>query len=114
MAWENALTEENSAHTTKHAIGIPETGIYFVYIRLELEFSEKNQQLLVKLQSWTQRYDENKDMIVVKEGRYHSQEKFKTVYVGQLFHLSEGDHLKVFVAKGPDLISKASFGAFQT
>lgn len=115
IKWETTFVEDNEAsYNATHAIVIPKQDIYFVYLRFALKFPEKNQELDVKLQIWNSAYNTERDLIYIREGSGHNESEFRTVYMGQLLDLSQGDHLSVLLTNGHELIYEAFFGAFQT
>ncbi|XP_015229039.1 PREDICTED: uncharacterized protein LOC107083950 [Cyprinodon variegatus] len=121
LEWEpgETINNINDYNSDSRAIVIPAPGYYFVYFRFLLACEEKKEEEVmeffhVKLLSSNKGYGEEEiPLMEVKESMSSSEDRRRTASVGQLFHLSEGDHLKVFVLKGLKLLVKGSFGAFQ-
>ncbi|KAM7393377.1 hypothetical protein PAMA_008165 [Pampus argenteus] len=110
----------DSYNAEKCAIVIPDTGKYFVYIKIVLgcqneDRSEKHKKtLFVKLQKWSRFYNKTRELTDALEDIVCNLVMFRTVFVGELFELTKGDHVSVFIAKGYNLITKSSFGAYLT
>ncbi|XP_035524531.1 tumor necrosis factor ligand superfamily member 15 [Morone saxatilis] len=98
------------------AIVIPASGIYFVYVRITLschgEETQNLQLFSLRLRCWNERYTKQRQLTDAKDDVECTQDRSKSVFVGQLFDLNEGDHLSVWIEKGYKLIKTSSFGAF--
>ncbi|XP_036973423.1 uncharacterized protein LOC119030139 [Acanthopagrus latus] len=101
----------------KRAIVIPVKGFYFVYVRIALNCLVEDKQFkrfFVELQQWNKGYDRNVTLMDALDGIVCAPQGSKTVFLGRLFDLSEGDHLRVLIMEGYELITKSSFGAYLT
>lgn len=103
----------------KRAVVISQPGFYFIYLRLELRCNGDADYAFVKffveLQSWNVGYNKTVSLVDTRDGITCTPERIsRTVFVGELFDLSEGDHVSVNVKEGYDLITKSSFGAYLT
>lgn len=104
------------------AIVVPETGLYFVYMKFVLKGRARD--FRVTLQRRSEGYDRDMDLMGAQDGGGGpdptgppdgaAQHRVRTVYVGQLLDLWRGDQLKVLISEGQELIDRASFGAFRT
>uniref|UniRef100_A0A3B5KLY5 THD domain-containing protein n=1 Tax=Xiphophorus couchianus TaxID=32473 RepID=A0A3B5KLY5_9TELE len=103
------------------AIVVPETGLYFVYMKFVLKGPARD--FRVTLQRRSKGYDRDMDLMGAQDGGPYptgppdgggGHHRVRTVYVGQLFDLWRGDQLKVLISEGQELIDRASFGAFRT
>ncbi|XP_047229215.1 uncharacterized protein LOC124872865 [Girardinichthys multiradiatus] len=111
--------DDGTYNSDSRAIVIPVTGHYFVYMRFLLHLCEtvENEDLKnfrVKLQKWNEGYQQIVDLTEARDSGKCSEERSRTVFMGQLFDLLKGDHLKVLIYEGYELIHKSSFGAFWT
>lgn len=95
-------------------IVIPQTGVYFVYVKTELHCQDvmKAANFKVEVRSWNKGYDQELPQARASYDLVCPDRQFKTVEVGELLELLEGDHVRVWVDKGYKLISKSYFGAF--
>lgn len=112
IKWELLFGERNSKH--EDAIVIPQTGVYFVYVKTELSCHnlEEAANFYVEVKSWNKGYDKTQRQASAFDGLVCPGERFRTVVVGELLDLLEGDHVSVWVGQGYKLISKSLFGAF--
>lgn len=110
----------NHIDKEKHAIVIPQTGIYFIYVRIDLSYTcehrdEKLINFSAELHTWNENYNKTlKVMSMWHSVHCSSEELGRTVFDGQLFDLVEGTHISVWIHKGYRLIRKSSFGAYLT
>lgn len=89
-------------------------GVYFVYMRVTLACytpTEDYQHLFLKVQRLPEGYGKYEELAKVQDGLDCSTKKFRSVFVGQLFSLDEGDHLSVWMEQGSNLIHESWFGA---
>lgn len=95
---------------------IPQTGIYFVYVRMDLShICEQGVNFSADLQTWNENYNKTLNVMRMWDSAHCSSELTgRTVFDGQLFDLVEGTHIKVWIHEGYRLIRKASFGAYLT
>ncbi|XP_074473764.1 tumor necrosis factor ligand superfamily member 15-like [Sebastes fasciatus] len=103
----------------KRAIVIPEDGSYFIYVRISLGCHDFDQakifsRFFVALHQWNEGYPETQTPLEVWDGINCTSDTFRSVFVGQLFDLSKGDHMSVWIGEGYKLITKSAFGAFLT
>ncbi|XP_076614804.1 uncharacterized protein LOC143338350 [Chaetodon auriga] len=101
----------------KRAIVIPEKGFYFVYVRIALncqvEDGARNfKRFFVRLDNWNEGYNKTVPLTEAGDGIACTPEGSKSLFVGQLFDLLEGDHVSVWIGEGYKLITKSSFGAY--
>ncbi|XP_040914620.1 tumor necrosis factor ligand superfamily member 15-like [Toxotes jaculatrix] len=101
----------------KRAIVIPETGIYFIYVRTTLRCQDKDDAAKFKkfnmmLHKWNEGYNKTLHLADTWDGVACASEGLRSVFVGQLFDLLEGDHVSVWIGEGYELILKSSFGAY--
>lgn len=113
IRWEVLFGEKYNAE--RRAIVIPETGVYFVYVKIDLRCHYENQtaEFYVVLQSWNEGYNKTLSRTHAWEGLECRFGASRTVVVGELLDLLEGDHVSVWIEKGYKLMSKSSFGAFR-
>lgn len=115
IKWAPTLGEE---HEEKHAIVIPETGYYYIYVRFLLQCQDGDNKeetfnrFFIELHKWNKGYNKDIKLTEAWDGVMCPPYGYRTVFVGQLFDLFEGDHVKVWVEDGYNLISRSSFGAF--
>ncbi len=103
----------------KRAIVIPETGFYFVYVRISLSCQDEDgaanfKRFYVELHKWNEGYNKTVQLAEAWDGIVCTSERFRNVFVGQLFDLLKGDHVRVWIGEGYGLIRKSSFGAYLT
>lgn len=103
----------------KHAIVIPETGFYFVYVRIALnchgeDGAENFKRFIVQLHNWNEGYNKTMKLTEARDGIACTPQGSRSLFVGQLFDLLEGDHVSVWIGEGYKLITKSSFGAYLT
>lgn len=110
--WEFLFGEKGSKE--KDAIVIPRTGVYFVYVKTELHCHDVKEaaNFYVEVRSLHKGYDKAQTQASAFDGLVCPGGTFRTVVVGELLDLLEGDHLRVWVGEGYKLISKSLFGAF--
>lgn len=101
----------------KHAIVISETGFYFMYLSLHLRCHVKvgidvSSNFVVELQKWNVGYNKTITLAGARESVACTPEFSRTLFVGELFELLEGDHVSVNVKEGYRMIMKSSFGAY--
>ncbi|XP_044030889.1 uncharacterized protein LOC122865918 [Siniperca chuatsi] len=99
----------------KHAIVIPVTGFYFVYVRITLSCHDGDsnfKRFYVELHNWNEGYNKTVCLTEAWDGITCTSEWSRSVFVGQLFDLLEGDHVRVWIGEGYRLITKSSFGAY--
>lgn len=89
---------------------VPETGVYFVYVRFILGCYESNTNFRIKLERWNEGYTEYPNLMTAKWSLTCSSSH--NVFIGELFELIKGDQLKVKVEEGCDVILESTFGAF--
>lgn len=102
--FNSSITYENSS------IMVPETGVYFVYVRFILGCYESNTNFRIKLERWNEGYTEYPNLMTAKWSLTCSSSH--NVFIGELFELIKGDQLKVKVEEGCDVILESTFGAF--
>ncbi|XP_038590354.1 uncharacterized protein LOC119914897 [Micropterus salmoides] len=115
IEWKVVFGEKYIAE--KRAIVIPETSIYFVYVRIALSCQEKDKTASftgfhVVLNKWNEGYNKTVAMTQASDGIACTSQAFRNVFVGRLFELLEGDLVSVWIEEGYKLITKASFGAY--
>ncbi|TKS84062.1 hypothetical protein D9C73_019171 [Collichthys lucidus] len=115
MKWNVEFGENYSEE--KCAIVIPKTDYYFVYVRItlkchNLEEDGKFRKFGLYLHSWNKAYPQAVELTHVWDGVFCTLGGYRSVFVGQLFDLLEGDHVSVWIAEGYELISRSSFGAY--
>ncbi|XP_026153720.1 uncharacterized protein LOC113124814 [Mastacembelus armatus] len=103
----------------KRAIVIPETGYYFVYATFALSCQdevedESFKKFYVTLHRWNEGYRQEKTIGSAMDGIECSSDRSRSVFMGQLFYLLNGDHVSVWIEEGYKLITKSSFGAYST
>lgn len=101
----------------KGAIVIPQTGFYFVYVRIALQCSAGNGNFMrfyVELHSWNKGYNKSVPLMVASERVACTPESSRNLFLGQLFDLLQGDHVSVWITQGYKLIQKSFFGAYLT
>lgn len=98
----------------RRAIVIPQTGVYFVYVKTDIHCHNVNgaANFYVELQSWNEGYPAVQTLSSALDGLVCPNGAPRTVVVGELLDLLEGDHVSVWVVEGFKLMSKSSFGAF--
>nr|XP_020474488.1 uncharacterized protein LOC109970916 [Monopterus albus] len=114
IKWDVMFGDNYYYNEEKRAILIHENGLYFVYIRITLSCRSEDgpEGFSVKLQRWNKGYDMIVPLTDAKDGVDCTSQRSRNVFVGQLFDLSEGDHLSVWIDQGYKLIATASAGAF--
>ncbi|XP_031143173.1 tumor necrosis factor ligand superfamily member 15 [Sander lucioperca] len=111
VKWHDNFGDQDNKE--KSAIVIPEDGFYFVYVRIALSCNEGDfNRLYLELHNWNENYPLNRPVMKALDGC--TSEGEKSVFVGQLFELSKGDNLSVWIGEGYELISTSSFGAYLT
>uniref|UniRef100_A0A3B3HYI4 THD domain-containing protein n=1 Tax=Oryzias latipes TaxID=8090 RepID=A0A3B3HYI4_ORYLA len=100
--FNSSITYENSS------IMVPETGVYFVYVRFILGCYESNTNFRIKLERWNEGYTEYPNLMTAKWSLTCSSSH--NVFIGELFELIKGDQLKVKVEEGCDVILESTFG----
>ncbi|TMS07950.1 uncharacterized protein LOC104936472 [Larimichthys crocea] len=115
MKWNVKFGENYNEE--KRAIVIPKTDYYFVYVRItlnchNLEEDGKFQKFGLYLHNWNKGYPQAVELTHVWDGVFCTLGGYRSVFVGQLFDLLEGDHVSVWIAEGYELISRSSFGAY--
>ncbi|CAK6976679.1 uncharacterized protein LOC111221201 [Scomber scombrus] len=112
MIWTKTFGDMD--YDEKNAFVIPETGEYFVYISITLGCQEDhtNEKFNVQLRKFNSGYNEDQNMINAWNGVVCSPHQTRTLFMGELFDLLKGDHVKVFITYGYNLITTASFGAY--
>lgn len=113
MKWTSSRNEETDA------IHIPEHGFYFIYVKIALSCPLGQQpvdfrRFHVILYRWNENYKDNVKMSEALDGVRCTSPESKTLFIGQLFQLAEGDRVKMWIAEGHQLTRWASFGAFVT
>lgn len=106
----------------RRALVVPATGFYFVYARttlrcLDLDMDEMEAVLFkLELHSWNRSYNRSLSLADTWDEAdcSHGSGASRTVFLGQIFDLLEGDHISVMVRQGHDLVTKAFFGAYIT
>nr|XP_046232013.1 uncharacterized protein LOC124052126 [Scatophagus argus] len=103
----------------RRAIVIPEGGFYFVYVRFALRCHEQDRtvntkRFIVELHKWNKGYQKTVILMDAWDGVSCTSEGSRTMFVGQLFDLLEGDHVSVWISEGYKLITRSSFGAYRT
>uniref|UniRef100_A0A8D0A0K2 THD domain-containing protein n=1 Tax=Sander lucioperca TaxID=283035 RepID=A0A8D0A0K2_SANLU len=106
VKWHDNFGDQDNKE--KSAIVIPEDGFYFVYVRIALSCNEGDfNRLYLELHNWNENYPLNRPVMKALDGC--TSEGEKSVFVGQLFELSKGDNLSVWIGEGYELISTSSF-----
>lgn len=101
----------------KRAIVIPQTGFYFVYVRIALRCpagDENFMRFYVELHSWNEGYNKSVSLMEAWDGVVCTPGSNRNVFLGQLFDLLQGDHVSVWIREGYKLIKKSFFGAYLT
>ncbi|XP_008303424.1 uncharacterized protein LOC103375017 [Stegastes partitus] len=99
----------------ERAIEIRVTGIYFVYTSFALgchDEPEGFRTFSLQLRRLPLGYSDIQNLTDVWDG-VKCPEGFRTVSVGRLFDLLQGDQVKVWVREGYKLITSSSFGVFR-
>ncbi|XP_008322720.1 uncharacterized protein LOC103389186 [Cynoglossus semilaevis] len=98
----------------RRAIKIPYAGAYFIYTRVMLSCVVCNFKsfsiFAMEVDIWNKNSNANRP-ILVQDSMNCQQDGFKNIYMGELFDMSEGDHITVRVKNGTQLIKTAFFGA---
>ncbi|XP_078127416.1 uncharacterized protein LOC144531252 [Sander vitreus] len=109
MKWHVNFGDQDNKE--KSAIVIPEDGFYFVYVSIALSCNEGDfNRFYVELRNWNEAYPSTRPVMKTWDGC--TSEGAKSVFLGQLFELSKGDNLSVWIGEGYELISTSSFGAY--
>ncbi|XP_042365423.1 uncharacterized protein LOC121959935 [Plectropomus leopardus] len=103
----------------ERAIVIPKEGTYFVYVRIALGCHDNDgtanfKMFYAGLSRWNEAYNETISLMYARDGISCTSQKFRSVFMGQLFNLFKGDHLRVRIDEGYKLITTSSFGAYLT
>ncbi|RVE65381.1 hypothetical protein OJAV_G00116060 [Oryzias javanicus] len=106
LAFNACLTFENSS------IMIPQSGVYFVYVRFTLTCEHGSTLFSMKVTRWSESYPATTKLMHAQSDLNCTNNYFQTVYAGELLELSQGDQLKVNITQGYDLINESNFGAF--
>lgn len=110
MKWSKVFGDME--YDEENAFVIPETGIYFVYISITLDCQDNpNKKLYVQLQKRNDGYNEDIYLMDAWNAVVCTQQP-RTLFIGELFDLSQGEHVKARIMHGSELIRKASFGAY--
>ncbi|KAL7376991.1 hypothetical protein ABVT39_019453 [Epinephelus coioides] len=117
IKWSASLGEEYLRDNS--AIVIPKEGYYFVYVRIALGCHDDDgpanfRRFYAELYSWNIAYNQSLHLMDARDGIACTSQQFRSVFMGQLFHLLKGDHLRVCIEEGYKLITKSSFGAYLT
>ncbi|XP_035039714.1 uncharacterized protein LOC118125360 [Hippoglossus stenolepis] len=118
LLWVPNFSSDNQDNNKTKAIVIPEDGVYFIYIgtslscRNDLGAASFN-EFHLRLSRWSQSYIKHTTLAESQDGLMCPPVGFRSVYVGQLFDLSEGDHVSVWIEAGYELIEKSTFGAYR-
>uniref|UniRef100_A0A4W6EK68 THD domain-containing protein n=1 Tax=Lates calcarifer TaxID=8187 RepID=A0A4W6EK68_LATCA len=115
LTWDVMFGENYNKE--KRAIVIPDIGVYFIYVRLTLKCQDEDamfKRFYVALHKWNEGYNITQLLTDAWDGIVCTPGGLRSVFVGQLFDLLEGDHVMVWIGKGYELIMKSSFGAYLT
>lgn len=103
----------------RHAIVIPQSGYYFVYVRTMVRchnqvHSRDYEVFKLELHCWNEGYNKTRELTQAWDGVDCSRGSAvsRNVFVGQIFNLMEGDHISVFIKHGFALVTKSFFGAY--
>lgn len=116
LPWHSlSLGDSQLFDPQNRSVLIPAGGIYFVYTRFSLSCSSDSkrfQLFSVKLQCLPIGYDSYKNLAQVQDGLYCQgyPVRSRSVFVGQLFKLMEGDRLSVWLQEGSELVQQSWFG----
>ncbi|XP_029300990.1 uncharacterized protein LOC115016975 [Cottoperca gobio] len=115
IKWDKVFGE--TYNEEKRAIMIPENGFYFIYLRFALGCHDEDKaanftRFYVELRNSNEGYNTTIRLLEASDGIACTSIGFRSVFLGQLFDLSKGDNVSVWIGKGYKLINKASFGAF--
>ncbi|KAG8010974.1 Phosphatidylinositol 4-phosphate 5-kinase-like protein 1 [Nibea albiflora] len=115
MKWDVEFGEKYNKE--KDAIMIPKTDYYFVYVKItlkchKLEENDKFQKFGLSLLKWSEGYTQAVPLTHAWDGIFCTVGGFRSLFVGQLFDLWEGDQVSVWIEEGYELISRSSFGAY--
>lgn len=119
IQWHVEFGEKNVV-SAKNAIVIPQTGFYFVYLRIALICPSEHGaadflRFYVELHSWNKGYNKTVKLTEAWDGVSCSPRGVtRNVFLGQLFDLLEGDHVRVWIKEGYKLITKSTFGTYLT
>lgn len=101
-------------------IVIPQSGFYFVYVRTTLRCHDrvdlKYTLFKLELHSWNEGYNKTVELAQAWDSVDCGQgsDAPRTVFVGQIFDLLEGDRVSVFIKNGYVLVTESFFGAYVT
>ncbi|XP_069370240.1 uncharacterized protein [Paralichthys olivaceus] len=118
IKWDLHFSSDIKYDEEKRAVVIPKSAVYFLYIRVSLICPNINNtasfnKFIMHLSSWSKDYMKNPEVLDrFRDGISCSREDFRNVFVGDLFDLSEGDHVSVLIKSGYELIEKFTFGAY--
>ncbi|KAF0031875.1 uncharacterized protein LOC118284582 [Scophthalmus maximus] len=116
LKWDvEFLKEAGKYDEEKRAIVIQEKGVYFVYARFDLVYQGvgtdvKFTKFYVELTNWNEAYNVTTPITEARE--WITSQEFRSVFVGQLFELTGGDHVSVRIGSGYKLIERAFFGVY--
>uniref|UniRef100_A0A3Q1CCP1 THD domain-containing protein n=1 Tax=Amphiprion ocellaris TaxID=80972 RepID=A0A3Q1CCP1_AMPOC len=114
MKWQSVIGENYSEKD--RAVVIPVTGFYFVYVRFALRCHDDDEgfkTFSVQLHRLPFGYNDNVSLADSRDSIKCPSERYRTVFVGQLFELEEEDQVKVSLREGYKLIASSSFGIFR-
>lgn len=117
MKWKPVFGRNDFYNASDHAIVIPENGYYSLYLSVTLRCQNNDsgfKMFTVKLHKWRKDYCKVSDMVTVFDGLMCRSTESRHVFVGQLFEMMAGDHVKVWIKEGYKLIYKSSIGAYLT
>ncbi len=116
LKWNGRYNE--NYNNSSRSIKIPETGFYFIYVKIALKCQivdgVGNRTFYVQLHRKPQGYDKILTILEAMDSVVCSPHGYRSLFVGQLFSLTKGDQVNVWVEKGYSLIKKSSFGAYIT
>ncbi|XP_029920494.1 uncharacterized protein LOC115368513 [Myripristis murdjan] len=102
----------------KNAIVITQSGKYYIYVSIGLSWNfddeSEDRTINVQLQKWSDRYQSDEIILEAWDEVPQTLYGKKNVYLGRIFDLTAGSHLKVLIGMGYELIdsTKTSFGCF--
>lgn len=102
-------------------IVIPLSGFYFVYVRTTLRCHDRDKDpeytlFKLELHSWNEGYNKTVELAQAWDSVdcAKGSDASRTVFVGQIFDLLEGDRVSVFIKNGYVLVAESFFGAYVT
>ncbi|KAM9841117.1 uncharacterized protein ACBR49_014635 [Aulostomus maculatus] len=97
LNWKPKITGANDME--RRCVMIPQTGFYFVHVMIALSCqaereSQKFHPFFMKMNKWNEGYNSTVNLMDIRDGVTCTQAQSKSVFVGQIFELVKGDHIK--------------------